>query len=169
MDAMEAILTRRSIRKYTDQAVPDDVIKKLMEAAMHAPSAHNQQPWQFVVIQDRQLLDKIPEIHPYSKMLKTAPLAILVCGDSSRFKSPDYWPQDCAAATQNILLAARALGLGSVWMGVYPKDNLIDGLRKLFELPADITPFNLIAVGYPAEEKPAANRFDEKRVHYDRW
>lgn len=169
MDALEAILKRRSIRRYTAEPVAEDLIKQLLEAAMHAPSAHNQQPWQFVVIRERQILDKIPEFHPYSSMLKTAPLAIVVCGDSSYFKSPDYWPQDCAAATQNILLAARALGLGSVWMGVYPKDNLIEVLRNLLDLPEHITPFNLIAVGHPAEEKPQPKRFDEQRIHYDRW
>ncbi|MGB4428427.1 MAG: nitroreductase family protein [Thermacetogeniaceae bacterium] len=169
MDALEAILTRRSIRRYPAEPVAEDLIKKLLEAAMYAPSAHNQQPWQFIVIQDRQLLDKIPEFHPYSSMLKSAPLAILVCGDSSRFKSSYFWPQDCAAATQNILLAARALGLGTVWMGVYPKENLMEGLRTLFKIPEEIIPFSLIAVGYPAEEKLKPERFDEQRIHYNGW
>lgn len=169
MDAMEAILTRRSIRRYTAEPVAEDVIKKLLEAAMYAPSAHNQQPWHFVVIQERKILDRIPEFHPYSTMLGSAPLAILICGDSTLFKSPHFWPQDCAAATQNILLAARALGLGAVWMGVYPKDTLVDGLRTLFGMPEQIIPFSLIAIGYPAEERPRANRFNERRIHYNRW
>ena len=169
VDALEAIFTRRSIRKFTPELVSEDVVEKLLEAAMSAPSAHNQQPWQFVVIQDRDILGRIPVFHPYSTMLKSAPLAILVCGDSTCFKSPDYWPQDCAAATQNILLAARALGLGTVWMGVYPKDPLISGMRNLFGIPEQVAPFSLIAVGHPAEEKPRANRFDEQRIHYDRW
>jgi len=169
VDALEAILTRRSIRRYTAEPVADDLIKKLLEAAMYAPSAHNQQPWQFIVIQDREVLNKIPEFHPYSSMLKSAPLAILVCGDSSRFKSPYFWPQDCAAATQNILLAARALGLGAVWMGVYPKENLMDGLRTLLNIPKEIFPFSLIAIGHPAEEKPKPERFDEQRIHYNKW
>jgi nitroreductase len=169
VDAMEAIFTRRSIRRYAAEPVPEDVVEQLLEAAMYAPSAHNQQPWQFVVIQDRQTLDRMPDFHPYSTMLKSAPLAILVCGDSSCLKSPYFWPQDCAAATQNILLAARALGLGTVWMGVYPKEPLIDGMRTLFGMPEQIIPFSLIAVGYPAEEKPRPDRFDEQRIHYDRW
>lgn len=169
MDALEAILTRRSIRRYTAEPVAEDLIKKLLEAAMYAPSAHNQQPWQFIVIQDRQVLDKIPEFHPHSSMLKSAPLAILVCGDSSRFKSPYFWPQDCAAATQNILLAAKALGLGTVWMGVYPRENLMEGMRTLFKIPEGVVPFSLIAVGYPAEEKLRPERFDEQRIHYNRW
>ncbi|MDK2880269.1 MAG: hypothetical protein PWQ99_44 [Clostridia bacterium] len=169
MDALEAIRSRRSIRNYSGKPVSRDLVKKLLEAAMCAPSAHNQQPWQFVVIEERETLDRIPDFHPHSRMLKTAPLAILVCGDGSLFKDADFWPQDCAAATQNILLAARALGLGTVWMGVYPKENLVSGLRSLFGIPQSVIPFSLIAVGYPAEEKPPVSRYDEGRVHWGKW
>lgn len=169
MDALQAILTRRSIRKYTQQAVSDEVIENLLKAAMSAPSAHNQRPWQFIVIRDRDKLNEIPNFHPYSQMLKSAPLAILVCGDKKALTAPDYWPQDCAAATQNILLAAHASGLGAVWLGVYPDNNRQEKLRKLFALPAHIAPFALISIGYPAEEKPSVNRYDPDRVHYDQW
>jgi len=169
MDAIEAIFTRRSIRRYTDKPVAKDVIRKLLEAAMYAPSAHNQQPWEFLVIEERGTLDRVPDFHPYSTMLRSAPIAILVCADSNRFQSPYFWPQDCAAATQNILLAARAFGLGTVWMGVYPKESLVDGMRTLFGIPQRIIPFSLIAVGYAAEEKPRPDRFEERRVHCGSW
>ncbi len=166
---MDAILARRSIRKYTGQAVPDDVIKKLLKAAMSAPSAYNEQPWHFIVIKNRQILDEIPRFHPYSQMLKEAPLAILVCGDKNLEKSEGFWVQDCAAATENILIAAQAQGLGAVWLGVYPREALVAGMRKLCGIPEHVTPFSLVSVGYPAEHKPPSNRYDEARVHHDRW
>ena len=102
-------------------------------------------------------------------MLNSAPLDSQVCGDSSRFKSPYFWSQDCAEASQNILLAAKALGLGTVWIGVYHRENLMEGMRTLFKIPEGVVPFSLIAVGYPAEEKLRPDRFDEQRIHYNRW
>lgn len=169
MDAIEAIMTRRSIRRYQDKPVPEALITQLLEAAMAAPSASNQQPWQFVVIDDRKLLDMIPSIHPYSQMLKEAPLAILVCGDMRLARHSGYWVQDCSAATENILLAARALGLGSVWLGCHPNDDRCAGLRELLKLPEEVIPLALIAVGYPAEEKGPAQRYNPERVHRNTW
>lgn len=167
---METIFKRRSIRKFTNQPIPDEVVKQLLEAAMAAPSAGNEQPWQFVVITEREILDKIPSIHPYSQMIKEAPLAILVCADKSLNKyDVDYWVQDCSAASQNILLAATANGLGTVWLGVYPRKERVEGLKDLFSLPEDIIPFALIPVGYPAEVKSPINRYKEDRVHYNKW
>ena len=116
MDAMDAILGRRSIRGYTTRKIDPPLIEKLLRAAMAAPSAGNQQPWRFVVIDDRAVLDAIPKLHPYAEMLKAAPLAIAVCGQVEGLKHADYWVQDCAAATQNLLVAAHALGLGAVWL-----------------------------------------------------
>lgn len=166
---MDTILSRRSIRKYTKEQVPDDVIKDLLRAAMSAPSAGNEQPWHFVVIRDRETLDEIPRFHPYSMMLKEAPVAILVCGDMRLLKYQGYWVQDCSAATQNILLAAKAKGLGSVWLGVYPDEERVKNLRKLLGIPEEVIPFSLVSLGYPAEHKPPADRYDRARVHYDRW
>ena len=140
MDAMEAILTRRSVRQYTDGSIPEDTINKLLEAAMSAPSAGNQQPWQYIVIDDRSVLDDIPKVHPYSGMLKQAPLAIVVCGDMDRERHKGYWVQDCSAATQNLLIAARALGLGAVWLGVYPLEDRIKGISQLLNLPQSVIP-----------------------------
>jgi len=169
MDAMDAILSRRSIRAYTSQPVPDDVVKELLEAAMSAPSAGNEQPWHFMVLTDRQILNEIPMFHPYSHMLEGAPLAILVCGDVHLEKYKGYWVQDCSAATQNILIAVQAKGLGAVWLGVYPIEERVVGMRKLLGIPEHVIPFSLISIGYPAEQKPRANRYNRSRIHHNRW
>ncbi len=169
MDAMTAILSRRSIRRYTKEPIPDEVIKELLEAAMSAPSAGNEQPWHFVVITDRELLDEIPKIHPYAQMLREAPVAILVCGDRNLQKYEGYWVQDCSAATENILIAVHAKGLGGVWLGVYPLEDRVNGIRKLLGIPEDVTPFSIVSIGYPAERKPPANRYNAERVHKNRW
>mgnify|MGYP001068744350 FL=1 len=166
---MEAILTRRSIRKYTNQPVPEQVVKELLEAAMSAPSAVNQQPWQFIVINDRKILGEIPKLHPYSLMLRAAPVAILVCGDLQLEKMRGYWVQDCSAATENILVAANAKGLGAVWLGVYPVERRVTGIKKLLDLPENVIPFSIVSIGYPAVKKPPANRYDSSRIHYNRW
>lgn len=167
--AIDAILTRRSIRKFTDKALNKATLDLLLKAAMSAPSAHNQQPWEFIVIDDRKMLDAVPSFHPYSKMLLKAPAAIFVCGKTGGLAAEVFWPQDCAAATQNILVAANALGIGSVWLGVYPHEELIGRSRELFGIPGEVTPFALIALGYPAEDKGPSNRFDPERIHQNRW
>jgi nitroreductase len=166
---MDAILKRRSIRKYTGEPVPENVLRDLLEAAMAAPSAGNEQPWHFIVIKDRAVLDQIPRVHPYSQMIKQAPVAILVCGDLNLAAHGEMWVQDCAAATENLLIAVQAKGLGAVWLGVYPREERMDGLRKLLRIPENVVPFSLIPVGYPAERKPPASRYKESRVRYNRW
>lgn len=163
---MDAILARRSIRKYTRQPVPDEVLKDLLRAAMAAPSAYNEQPWHFVVIKDRKILDRIPEFHPYAGMLKETTVAILVCGDTRAGK---WVPMDCAAATENILIAAQDKGLGAVWVAAYPDEKFEAGFRNLMGIPNNMRPIALIPIGYPAEQKPPANHFDPARIHYDRW
>jgi nitroreductase len=169
MDALEAILTRRSIRAYTSQPIPEALIKELLEAAMSAPSASNQQPWQFIVLTDRQRLETLADVLPYGKMLHQAPLGIVICGDLSREKSTGYWVQDCSAATQNLLLAAHARGLGAVWLGVYPREERVREVRQLFGIPETVIPLCGIAIGYPAEHKERVNRFDQDRIHYNNW
>ena len=168
MDAMEAILTRRSIRKYTKQPVPDEVVKELLEAAMYTPSAGNRQPWCFVVISDSKILNEIPRYHSYSQMLKEAPVAILVCYDSD-LQLGEYGVQDCSAATQNILLAAHAKGLGAVWLGLNLTEPRITAIKNLLSLPEQIIPVSLISIGYPAEQKPQPDRYRADRVHYNQW
>jgi len=169
MDTIEAIFTRRSIRAYTDRPVGEDLIELLLRAAMAAPSAGNQQPWQFVVVDDRATLDAIPAYHPYSAMLRQAPVAVVVCGDGGKEGLGAYWPQDCSAATENLLLAAHARGLGAVWLGVYPEADRIARTRELLGLPEAITPFCIVAIGYPAERPGPADRYDPARVHRNRW
>jgi nitroreductase len=169
VDTIEAILTRRSIRHYTRESVPDEVIAEILKAAMSAPSAGNQQPWQFVVIADRGLREEIPTFHPYAQMVREAPVAIVVCGDLRLESYKGYWVQDCSAATQNILLAAHAKGLGAVWVGIYPKEERVKRLQKLLELPTPVIPLALIPLGFPAERVPPANRFDPSRIHRNRW
>ncbi|MGI6604993.1 MAG: nitroreductase family protein [bacterium] len=169
MDAIDTILARRSIRKYTSQPVPDELVESLLKAAMSAPSAHNSQPWHFVVIKDRSILNEITTFHKYAQMLKEAPLAIAVCGEPGLEKAKGRWPSDCAAATQNILLAGHAKGLGTCWIGIYPDEEREANLRKLLQMPDTIVPFSLVAVGYPGEQKPPANRYNPARIHYDRW
>lgn len=167
---MKAIMNRRSIRQYTTQTVRDEQVKTLLEAAMCAPSAGNEQPWHFVVIRDRQLLDTVPQYHPHASMIKQASVAILICADTRLSKyDVDYWVQDCAAATENLLVSVQDLGLGAVWLGVYPRQERVMGLRQLFNIPEEVIPFALIPVGYPAEHKGAENRYREDRVHLNGW
>ena len=166
---IDAILKRRSIRKYSGKSVNKSDINILLTAAMYAPSARNEQPWHFIVIDDRDLLDQISKVHPYASMLSGASVAILVCGDENLELSKAYWPVDCAAATQNILLAAHALELGAVWLGVYPRQERQSSIRKIFKLPSHIHPFSLISIGYPAEEKGIPDRFKEDRIRWNEW
>jgi len=171
MEALTAILSRRSIRKFTAESIGDETIEHLLRAGCAAPSAHNEQPWHFIVIRDRVILDEIPRIHPYAQMLKQAPVALAVCADHKleKDKAADYWVQDCAAATQNILLAAHALGLGACWLGIHPRMKRKEAISKLLNLPEHVSPFCLIALGYPAEKKEPSDRFNSERMHQNQW
>jgi nitroreductase len=164
---VDTILARRSIRAYTDAPVSPDAVRTLLEAAMAAPSASNNQPWHFVVVTERRTLDALADAHPYGKMLARAPLCIAVCGDASR--AARFWVQDCSAATENLLLAATALGLGAVWLGVYPLDERVGVVRRLLALPRTVIPLNLLALGHPAETKPPRTQYDASRVHRQTW
>jgi nitroreductase len=166
-ELVQTILARRSIRKYTSKRVSKDSIKTILEAAMAAPSASNLKPWHFVVVTDKRLLRTLSEVHPHGKMLSEAPLCIAVCGDLA--VSESFWVQDCSAATENLLLAATALGLGSVWLGVYPRQDRVDNIRSVLKLPETVTPLNLISIGYPAEKKEPRTQYDEQKVHNQRW
>jgi nitroreductase len=166
---MKEIFERRSIRKYTNQKISDQDLKELLKAAMAAPSAGNQQPWEFIIVTDREILNSITRIHPYSQMLREAALAIIVCADLAKEIHTGYWVQDCAAATENILIEAKHLGLGSVWLGVYPREDRVTGIKKLFNLPEKVMPLSIVSIGYPAEEKGPSNRYDESRIHINKW
>jgi nitroreductase len=166
---MKEIFERRSIRIYTGEDVSDGSIKELLKAAMAAPSAGNQQPWDFIVVRDKMVLNEIPKFHQYAQMLKEAPVAIIVCGVLDREKHKGFWMQDCAAAIENILIEAQFLGLGAVWLGVYPKEDRVAGLKKLLEIPENVIPLAVISIGYPAESKEASQRYDEKKIHINKW
>lgn len=166
---MDAVFDRRSIRFYTADPVDDETVTDLLRAAMAAPSAGNEQPWQFVVINDPAVLKRIPEVHPYARMVPAAPVAVLVCADLERERHKGFWVQDCAAATENLLIAVQDKGLGAVWLGVYPRTERVEGLRKLLNIPEHIVPFALVPLGHPAEHKPRSDRFDPDRIHYNAW
>ena len=166
---IKAIIERRSIRKYSGKPVEKSIIDILLKSAMYAPSARNQQPWHFIVIDDRSLLNSIMKVHPYAAMLSEAEAAILVCGDEHLELSKGYWSVDCAAATQNLLLAAHAMGLGAVWLGVYPRQERLEGIRRIFDLPGHVHPFSLVSLGYPEESKEIPERFKPERIRWNRW
>jgi nitroreductase len=165
----DIIISRRSIRKYTEQEVTDLQIEELLKAAMYAPSAGNQQPWHFVIIRNKETFSEIHEFHPFSQMLDQASVAIAVCADLSLETKKGYWMIDCAAATENVLLAAHAMELGAVWLGIYPREERMAGLKKLLVLPETVEAFSLISIGYPAEEKKLPNRFKTDRIHTEKW
>ncbi len=168
MDAMHAILTRRSVRNYTQEPVSEEMVTALLEAAMSAPTATNE-AWDFVVIRDHAILDAVTGFHPHAIMLKKAQVGIAVCGDPTREALPGRWPLDCAAATENILIAANALGLGACWVGIYPVEERMQGLRELLGIPKEVVPLSIVSLGYPAETKPPSRRHRPERVHHGRW
>ena len=162
---MNEIFHRTSIRKYTDQPVEQEKIELLMRAAMAAPSARNQQPWEFYVVTDRGTLDKMAGCSPYASMLRSAPLGIAVC---CRKDFPGYGQIDCSATTENLLLEADSLGLGAVWMGIAPVEERMEAAGEVLELPDNLYVFAFVACGYPAEEKKQQDRYDESRIRYIR-
>lgn len=169
MEIFEAIIGRRSIRKYREGELSDEQLDTLLKAAMYAPSAVNKRPWHFMVIDDRELMLEITRLHPHSQMLKEASIAILVMGDEKLEHAPGYHHADCGAATQNILLAAHGMGLGAVWIGVYPREHRMQDIAELFDLPSHIKPYSIVSVGYPGEEKEAGERVDKEKLHYNKW
>lgn len=167
---MSIIYKRRSIRKYESKDVSDDMVKEVIRAAMHAPSGCNQRTWQFVVIRNEEMRKKIAEIHGYAKMALEAPVVIVVCGDLSlEQKCKGFWPQDCSAATENLLLRATELGLGSVWCGIYPDEERMKKFSELLGLPEHVKPFSLVCIGYPAETPEPVDRFEPEKIHYEKW
>ena len=167
MDIIQALHTRRSIRKFEDKPVPEEMVRQILEAAMMAPSAGNAQPWRFIVINDRKILDGMADLHPYLKMVTQAPLGIIVCADLTKEKHPGYWVQDCSAAMQNLLLAAHGLGLGAVWTGIHPMEDRIAAYKKMFSIPENVIPLGFAPIGWPAQHPKSPSRFQEDRIHYN--
>jgi len=169
MSLFDLIISRRSIRKYSGEEVSDLIVKDIIKAGMYAPSAMNTQPWHFVVMRDQAKFDGIIDVHPHSRMLKDASVAILVCRDKTMEHLPNYGTQDCAACTQNMLLATHALGLGAVWLGIFPRKERVDKIISLLKLPEHIEPFSLISIGYPGEVKEIPDRYKNDRIHFEKW
>lgn len=167
---LDIINKRRSCRSFDSRAVEPKKVEVLLRAAMQAPSAINEQPWAFIVVTDRALLDRYANEVKSAKMLLEAPLAIVVCALKEKIKSPLY-PQDLAAATQNILLQATSLGLGSCWLGVAPREDRMNQVRELFNIPENAEPFSTIALGYPKDPEnfKFKDYFNPDVIHYNRW
>lgn len=167
----ENIFNRKSVRSFTSEPVSEEHIEAMLKAAMAAPTAVNYQPWRFVVITERAQLDAMAEVLPYAKMLKQAPLAIVVCGETTWFEGREnpYWQQDCSAATENLLLAAEALGLGAVWTGVYPNMDLAKPLSEFLGLPETVQPLCAIPIGHHDGTTQPRDKWKPENIHYGKW
>lgn len=168
--ALETIHSRKSVRAYTDEAVSKEQIETLLKAAMAAPSGMDRRPWEFIVVTDKEVMKKWADTLPYAAMLKKAQAAIVVCGrtDSEKGGSP-YWYVDCSAATQNLLLAAEAIGLGAVWTATYPYDDRMGVVINEYNLPADVLPLCIIPIGHPTGKEQPKEKYNAERIHYDKF
>ena len=167
----ENIMARKSVRNYIpNKDISNEDIDKLLHAAMAAPSARNTQPWEFIVVKDKETLKKLSEEIKTAKMLENASCAIVVAGNLN--KTPDmtdFWYQDTSAATQNILLEAEALGLGAVWIGIYPREDKMEILKETFNFPKNVIPFNIISIGYPDGSEKPKDKWNVKNIHYEKY
>lgn len=174
MDAMEAILTRRSTRRFADKPIPKETLETLLRAAMASPTAVNARDWAFLVITDKEMLNKMADVNgPAAGPLRKAAAGILICGDLHRafVKAPDFWVIDGAIAAENTLIAAQALGLGAVWLGTWPRADAVLGQKTLFDLPEHILPHSILALGWPEGDltAPRPDRYEEEKVHWEKW
>lgn len=171
-DAYMSILSRVSVRRYADKTVTPEQISAILHAGMSAPSGVNKQPWEFIVVDDPILLGQLAEALPYAKMAAQAPVAIVVCGNKDRFLDgvdDVLWEQDLSAASENILLAAHAIGLGGVWICIYPHEERMTPTKKILNLSDNLIPFNLVPIGYPAKELAPMDKWHPDRVHQNRF
>ena len=167
---MEAIFKRKSIRKYQDRPVEKEKIEKLLRAIMQAPSAVNQQPWEVIVIENKETLKRLSEMSPYSKMIEGSAVTFILAANSENLKIPSAWQQDMGAATENLLLEAVELELGGVWLGTATSEDNMDFIRKFFDLPENILPFSVVPIGYPDQDNTNfIDRFNKDKVHYEGW
>lgn len=169
METIEALLTRRSIRKYKNQPVEKDKIEIILKSAMYAPSAMNLQGWHYVVIDDKVMMEETIKSIPHAELLRQTPAAILVCGDAGVEKNESWMIQNCSAAIQNILLAAHGLGIGTCWIAIHGMDEIVKNVAEQFKLPENVIPISLITLGYPDESVSAEDRFRKGKIHYNKW
>lgn len=168
---ISCVLNRRSVREYTGESVADEDIVTLLKAGMYAPSAKNSQPFEYIVVRDRAKLDALSETSQYWQMLKKAPLAIIVVANLDGYQSSnrDFFIHDCAASTENILVAAEGLGLGAVWLGLYGVTDRMASVASILNIPDNIKPFSVISIGHPAKHPNPHTSFKEEKVHYDSY
>lgn len=166
---LEDIFTRRSIRKFTGEEVDEKDLKLIIKAGFQAPSAHNLEPREFIIVKDKEKLEKISEVHKYAKMLPNAGLGIVVCGDTKIQDKLGYLVADCSASIENMLLATHSLGLGGVWTGIHPIEKLEDDIREILNIPKDIVPVGMVVVGHSNVEPKIIDRYNEEKIHKDKW
>ncbi|MCX7909163.1 MAG: nitroreductase family protein [Ignavibacteria bacterium] len=171
MDALDAIFQRKSVRNFTGEEVPKEKLELLLRAGMAAPSAVNMQPWEFILVTNKETLQSMADNLPYAKMMSKASACILVCAipELAHRKLKDYAIIDCSCASQNILIAAEALGLGAVWTAVFPNIDRIEFVRKLLGVPKDVIPLNAIAIGIPTGEDQPKDKYKPEKIHYEKW
>lgn len=169
MDVMSAIMERRSVRAFTDKAVSDAQVEQILRAAMNAPSAGNAQPWEFVVIRNKETLTKVTTINEYAAFAPSASVAILACGNLGLEKFKGYWVQDVSAAIENMLLAVQGMGLGAVWTGIYPMQNRVLAFQTLLNMPDEVIPLGLIVIGHAETMPQPVDRFKPERIHHEKW
>jgi len=169
MEVLEALMTRCSIRRYGTAPVAEAVVRQMLEILFRSPSAADARPWQFAVVDRRDLLDRLEAAMPGCEMLRSAPMAILICAEPGREKVPGFWPQDCAAAAENLLLAVHGLGLGAVWIGLHPVADREQATREILRVPDGLVPFALVSIGEPAEQPVLEDRYDPARIHRNGW
>ena len=169
MDVFEALFTRRSIRSYTQEAVSEEDLECILRAGMSAPSSHNNQPWHFVVVRDAAKRQFISAHHPYAKMAADAQIVIVVCAAPEEMKESGFWQQDCSAAMENMLLAARGLNLGSVWCGMHPYEDRVEPIRSILDIPEHIHLLGMAVIGHPAKPFTEVDRYKKEKIHRDRW
>lgn len=169
MEIMEAINTRRSIRSFTGEPVSKSDLNLVLKAGFQAPSARNYQPREYIIVQNKETLAKIAQVHPYAKMLPQAGTGIIVCGDKEKQPKLGLLIADCAAAIENILLAVHGIGLGAVWCGLYPANHLAEAITTICNLPANMVPVGMVVLGHKAETKEPVERFDPGMIHWETW
>lgn len=169
--ALNLIFNRKSCRNFTGVSISPEILETIIKAGMAAPSAMNLQPWDFILVSQKEILSRLADGLPHGKMLYDAAAAIVVCGkpDTENNVLPDYWVQDCSAATENILLAVEAVGLGAVWTGVFPRNERITLVKELLKIPEPILPLNVIAIGHPAKETSPKDKYKPDKIHYECW
>lgn len=166
---MDILFSRKSVRSYKPDMISDEDINYILKAAMASPTAGNAREWHFMVIKNKKTHEEIMKIHTAAQMIKNAPAAIIVCAEPNVEKFPGFWPQDAGAATQNILLAATAKGIGSVWCGIYPREERVAKFQELLNIPENIVPVSMIVLGYEDGDTPLKERWEPSKIKYETW